>query len=513
MTDNPGEPGGAARPAARQAILLITDTTRWDMLGCYRDTGIATPHLDRLAAEGMRFERAYTCTPVCGPARAALLSGTWPHGNGGLANGMALAKNAHTLGQRVADAGLRAGYIGKWHLDGTDYFGNGRCPAGWDNGTWYDGRRYLEELSPQDRMRSRDPRTGRDTPIPSEFTFAHRCSDRAIQFLERYRDSGFLLVVSYDEPHGPSLSPEPYAHAYDEFSFPAGPNVADTLQRKPEHQRVWAGERLRADRSAVRVRSPGYFGAQSFVDAQIGRVLAAIGRLTPDALVCYTSDHGDALESHCLTNKGPAMYDEIARIPLLIRWPGVVPPGSVYRYPASHIDLAPTLLDALGCPVPPFLDGASMLPSLRDPGIRHSEAIFCEYARYEIDHDGFGGFQPLRGIFDGRHKLVINLLSGDELYDLDSDPGEMDNLIDSAGHAAVRDRLHDRLLDWMHASRDPFRGYYWERRPWRADAAAATWADRGMTRQREYDGYQPRMLDYDTGLPMEAAVRAKRFAP
>jgi uncharacterized sulfatase len=126
-----------------------------------------------------------------------------------------------------------------------------------------------------------------------------------------------------------------------------------------------------------------------------------------------------------------------------------------------------------------------------------------------VDHDGFGGFQPVRCVTDGRYKLVVSLLTSDELYDLDADPEEMHNLITSPAHAAARDRLHDELLAWMYESRDAFRGYYWARRPWRADAPSPDWEDRQMTRQREDDGYQPPMLDYDTGMPMTEAVRTK----
>jgi uncharacterized sulfatase len=132
-----------------------------------------------------------------------------------------------------------------------------------------------------------------------------------------------------------------------------------------------------------------------------------------------------------------------------------------------------------------------------------------EFARYETDHDGFGGFQLIRAAFDGRHKLVINLLTTDELYDLRDDPHEMVNLIASARHVSVRNALHDRILRWMNDTRDPFRGYYWERRPWRTDARIATWDYTGMTRQRENEPDEKRQLDYGTGLAMKSAVRKK----
>jgi uncharacterized sulfatase len=125
------------------------------------------------------------------------------------------------------------------------------------------------------------------------------------------------------------------------------------------------------------------------------------------------------------------------------------------------------------------------------------------------DHDGFGAFQPIRCICDGHYKLAINLMTTDELYDLQTDPSEVINLIDSEQHAAIRNDMHDRLLNWMNVSRDPFRGYYWGRRAWRPDFPV-TWANAGYTGQREDDGYLPRELDYDTGLTMTAATRPKQ---
>ncbi len=492
----------------RQIVMIMTDTQRWDMVGCYGNLDMKTPCLDQLANQGIRFERAYTCQPVCGPARAALFTGTYPHTNGSWGNDMPIGLNVRTIGQRLQDNGLHIGYVGKWHLDASDYFGTGRCPEGWDPAFWYDMRCYLEELSPEDRVRSRKPSTNREG-ISADFTFGHRCSNKAIDFLEKHADEDFFLVVSYDEPHDPCLCPPPYCDMYRDYVFPSSPNRRDTLINKPEHQQVWAGDLRTGEEPLPEIRNPDFFGCNSFVDAEIGRVLEAIDRAAPDALVIYTSDHGDALTSHGLCAKGPAMYDEIARIPFIVRWPGIVPAESVCRHPVSHIDIVPTILDAAGLPVPPFLEGRSMRATLENPDLRPNDAVFIEFGRYEVDHDGFGGFQPVRCVMDGRYKLVVNLMTSDELYDLETDPAEMNNLIDSEEHAALRNGLHDRLLTWMNDTRDPFRGYYWERRPWRDDACKADWRYTGMTRQREDDGYEPRMLDYVTGLEMTEAVRLK----
>jgi uncharacterized sulfatase len=163
----------------------------------------------------------------------------------------------------------------------------------------------------------------------------------------------------------------------------------------------------------------------------------------------------------------------------------------------------------MGLPVPRVFSGISLLPQLTGQAGQVNQQVFIEFGRYEVDHDGFGGFQPLRAAFDGRYKLVINLLTSDELYDLETDPDELVNRIGVPDQSAIRDKLHDAILDWMDQTRDPFRGYYWERRPWRSDAAQPTWAYTNMTHQREDEDYEPRQLDYDTGLPMTAATRKK----
>jgi uncharacterized sulfatase len=489
-----------------QAIIFMTDATRRDMLNCYRQTGLQTPNLDRLAAEGVRYERAYTTQPVCTPARSAIFTGLYPHTNGCWGNSMPLGDTVHSLGQRLTDKGVHCGYIGKWHLDGFDYFGTGKASPGWDPDVWYDQRDYLQELTPAERTRSRQEKLPSDNNLKADFTFAYRCSTRAIDFIEKNKDREFLLVVSYDEPHDPSLAPERYRELYREYAFPGGPNVADNLKSKPEEQSVWADGSLHTEPKPI--REPDLFGALTFVDSQIGRVLDQIDRNTPNAFVLYTSDHGGMLSSHRLYGKGPAMYEEITNVPLLVRWPGHAPKNVASNVPASHIDISGTMLEYFGEELPKVLEGGSMMKSIKDPTARSRDNVFIEWGRYEVDHDGFGGFQPIRCICDGRYKLSIHLLTSDELYDLDKDPAEMYNLIDSPEHAKLRNELHDKLLDWMDTSRDPFRGYYWGRRTWRPDYPVS-WENHGMTRQREDDGYLPRELDYDTGLPMKEATRTK----
>lgn len=495
---------------AKQFIFIMTDTQRKDMVGCYGNKDMKTPNLDKLSEEGILFENAYTAQPVCGPARAALFTGLYPHSSGAWTNCVGIDKTVKTIGKRIKDSGIANGYIGKWHLDGGDYFGEGKCPEEWNPDYWYDMKNYLDELTEEERVKSRIPSTIYEGEgYKEDFTFAHRCSNRAIEFLEENKDKDFLLVVSYDEPHHPFICPKEYAELYEDYEFPKSENIYDTLENKPEHHKVWAKDQSEVDREKLQIKVPVYFGSNTFVDYEIGRILDAYRNYAPDALVCYTSDHGDHLHSHQLDNKGPSMYQEIVNIPFIMSGKSIKDKNTLYKHPISHIDLAPTILDFFGIEKYKMMPGKSLMPLTEDVSVKINDKVFLEFGRYEVDHDGFGGFQPIRCVFDGRYKLVINLLTSDELYDLEKDPSEMNNLILDDSMKEIRDSLHNDILQWMNETRDPFRGYYWEQRPWRKDAREATWAYTGVTRQREEDYDENRQLDYATGLTMVDATREK----
>lgn len=492
----------------KQVVLIMTDTTRKDMLGCYGNEKIITPNIDKLANEGIRYQNAYTCQPVCGPARSSIFTGTFPHTNGVVTNSVALSDNMKTIGQRLTDNNIHCGYIGKWHLDGGDYFGIGKCPEGWDKKYWYDMRCYLNELTDEEKVKSRNPQTAFEPSMTEEFTFAHRCSNRALDFLEENKNEDFFLTVSYDEPHGPSLCPAPYNTMYENFKFDDYPNFDDDLSDKPFFQKLWAGNDINKSPSEINKPSKQlglFLGCNTFVDYEIGRVIDKINELIPDALVIFTSDHGDMLGSHKLQMKNATAYKEVANIPLIIRGGEA---GKVVNYPASHIDIVPTVLDYMGVNIPNMIEGKSMLPQIHDTDIKINDVVFCEFTRYEVDHDGFGGLQIMRAAITEKYKLVLNLLDSDEFYDLEKDPYEIENLIYNEDYKHQRNKLHDILLENMNQTRDLYRGYQWAVRIWRQNKTPR-WENDGYTRQRENEEYEPRQLDYDTGLPMIEPVRKK----
>lgn len=489
----------------KQIIMIMTDTQRKDMLGCYNtELEMNTPNLDALAYSGMRFEKAYCAQPVCGPARSAIFTGTFPHTNGSMANGMFLNQGTKNIGQRLMQSGIKTGYVGKWHLDGGDYFGDGICPEGWDPEYWYDMRNYLEDKSIEDRIKSRSFDVVINEDIQPEFTYANQCTNRAIQFIEEHKNEDFFLVVSYDEPHHPFLAPSEYFELFKNRQHSNNGNITKDLSGHPEHVQLWAESNNATDPSEYQL-----MGCNAYVDKEIGRVLNHINEINEEACVIYTSDHGASLGAHGLSDKGPAMYDEITNIPFIVKWKGLIEQNALCEDAISHIDIVPTILDMFGAKQAKALEGKSLFSTLKDKQVKTNTHVFMEFTRYEVDHDGFGGFQPIRAVTDGRYKLTVNLLTTDEMYDLKNDPGEMKNLIQSKEHIEIRNKLHDALLDWMNETRDPFRGYYWERRPWREDARKATWDYTKMTRQRATEDDEIAQLDYATGLPITELVRVK----
>ncbi|NCD06798.1 MAG: DUF4976 domain-containing protein [Spirochaetia bacterium] len=496
----------------RQVVFVMTDTTRWDMLGCYGNKDMKTPNLDQLANEGVKFNKNYTTQPVCGPARSAIFTGLYPHSNGGITNTVSLTEGVKTIGQYLKPNQINSAYIGKWHLDGGDYFGNGICPDGYDKDYWYDMRCYINELSDSEKVLSRQESASLENGgIKEEFTFAHRVSDRAIDYIDKNYDKDMFLCVSYDEPHQPYLCPEPYASMYENYDFPKTPNYYDNLENKPLYQKLWAGETLYEDKDNLKLRPQLFLGCNSFADYEIGRVLDKVKEKMPNALIIFTSDHGEALGAHSLNLKGPALYEEITHVPLIIKGSSFLqaPSNEEYNHVTSHIDLVPTLLDYYNINIPPVLAGKSMRSIIENPKDNIlREEVFCEFHRYEIDHDGFGGIQFMRGVISDDRKFAVHLLDNtDELYDTKKDPYELDNLIENEVYLEDRNYLHQKVLDWMNDTRDPYRGYQWKCRYWNKNKP--NWDCDGYTRQRPSDADEIKQLDYDTALEITENIRYK----
>ncbi len=452
-------------------VFIMTDTQNRSMVGAYGHRQVDTPNLDRLAAEGVRFDRAYTTCPLCTPARAGIFTGTHPPVNGAWCNNVPPYPTHPMWGKIFTHLGYRAGYTGKWHLDGSGYFGDGEPGGGFEPDWWYDGWRYAADIGKDmfDAYRgSRSPDALRQAGFTESHMWGHRVADRAIDFLEQTGDDPFILAVSFDEPHGPYVAPPEYWEKFDVEDIPPTEHFAGPLEGKPRLQEIHRNSSGKGDGWA---RQPDwttrFYGCNSYIDREIGRVIDAVDRLHgQDTCIIYTSDHGDMLGAHGLTSKGAMMYEQITNIPLIVRAPGLAG-GRACDAPVSHVDILPTMLDLAGASAPSCLHGQSLRPLLDGSAERTRDVAFISFTRFAINHDNWGEFYPIRCAVDGRYKLAINLFETDELYDLDSEAGEAVNRIDDPSLADVRDRLHDAILDEMDRVRDPFRSFRWGDRPWR----------------------------------------------
>ncbi len=415
---------------------------------------LETPHLDGLARDGVNFTHAFTAIPVCTPARSCLLHGRWSTQHLAIANWDTEAprpsvEGLPTFTGALAGAGYRLGYIGKWHVHRT------RTPLE------YGFHEYVSEEELQAR-RAADgfppvPHPGgwfgNVDSAPPEASALHYGAEEAIRFLRR-AERPFFLRWDPGEPHLPCVPPEPFNSLYPPETIPPWPGFPDPLEGKPaaqrQQRRTWGVDDWTWDDWAPVVGR--CLGVIAQLDAEAGRVLGVLDELglRDDTLVVYTTDHGDLCGSHGMMDKHFVMYDDVVRVPLVMRWPRRIPAGSSCDgFVCSSLDLATTFLEAAGVPVPPGFRGYGLipLPESGNPGWR--DDIFSMY------HGNQFGLYTQRMVRDRRWKYIWNAAAEDELYDLERDPGEIRNLARDPSAAGELERLRIRLIEWMNDVEDP----------------------------------------------------------
>ena len=444
---------------ARPNILLIhADQHRYDCLGVNGHPILQTPHLDRLAGEGVNFRHAFTPIAVCVPARCSLLTGVWPTRHGVTFNSDAetptrLDPNIATFSRELKRAGFWLGVVGKWQADGD------RTPQDVHFDRWvkdhaYHVWRQVQGLPP--RPWEAGWRGEVDGHITAEQSRLAWGANELIALLgaRAKADKPFFLRWDPSEPHLPNVVPEPYASMYPPGSVPPWPGFDDDLAGKPyiqaQQRRTWEFENWTWDDWAPLVAR--YLGEVSLLDAQVGRVLEALEGLglADNTLVIYSADHGDLCGSHGMVDKHFVLYDDVIRVPLLMRWPGRLPAGSVCEaFVSSALDLAYTFCEAAGTPPPATFQGRSLLSAADGSDEAPREDIFATY------HGNQFGLYSQRMVRNRRWKYVWNATAEDELYDLQADPGEIHNLAADGRHAEALAGLRRRLVEWMDQVQDP----------------------------------------------------------
>ncbi len=423
-------------------VFFFTDQQRWDTCGCYGQRLPVTPNLDQMAAEGVRFANAFTCQPVCGPARAALQTGRYPAVYGCHTNNRALPLDTTTIAHRLSAVGYEVGYIGKWHLasgpEETVNYREAPVPPERRGGykDYWLAADVLEFTSHPFEGHMFDAAGNR-----VEFRDQYRVdwqTDRVLDYLDtREGRRPFFLFVSYIEPH----------HQNDMKRY-VGP---------PGSDRRWARYEPPGDLAHAagdwRENYPDYLGAINALDSGLGRVrekLAQMG-MADDTLVIFTSDHGSHFRTRNAEYKR-SCHDGCLRIPLVVCGPGFRG-GIVREELASLIDVPPTVLEAGGADVPgdfhgrPLQEAVAGAPDWPDDvfaQLSESQVGRCVRTRrwkYSVTR------HPLA---DGDLALPwSDTYVEDFLYDLEADPHEQHNLVLEPGYGEVRAELRSRLLHWI----------------------------------------------------------------
>ncbi|NLF39898.1 sulfatase-like hydrolase/transferase [bacterium] len=443
--------------AAKPNILFVyADQHRYDCTGVNGHPLVQTPAMDGLAREGANFSHAFTPIPICVPARCSLLSGRWPTEHGTIFNYdgetfKPFSPEQPTCARAVRDAGYHAIHIGRWHVDPkltpVDYGFHDYVPE-WRYGQW----RKARGLKPA-------PRSGfagaADTHISAAESRPVWSANQVIRFLEYTREYPDPVFIHWHltEPHLPCDPPEPFASMYDPKSITPWPGFNDSFEGKPLIQRqmlrTWNVENMTWDDWAPIVAR--YLGVVSLVDHALGLVLDTLDRLgmRENTLVIYTSDHGDMCGSHRMVDKHYVMYDDVVRVPMMMRWPGVVPAGATCGdFVSNAVDLATTFCHVAGAAIPASFSGTVLFPFADKPAKGKRGDIFASYHGNQ-----FGSFSQ-RMVRDRRWKYVWNATCEDELYDLDADPGELKNRVADQACAPELSRLRLRMLDWMGSTHD-----------------------------------------------------------
>lgn len=457
----PRPPRGEARVKGPNILIIVGDDHGAGTLGIDGDPRQATPRLDALARQGVRFDRAFCNSPVCTASRQSFITGRLPHAVGVTRLLTPLPDDAVTLGDWLGDLGYDTAAIGKMHFNGPSKHGFVERVDSNDWSKWLDAHPPPKGDKPRAWRPFQDPAAvwlnaeGHSYGLPLASMESTYFVDRVAEYFNRHKDKKkarpFAMVVGFYEPHSPFKFPHEWKGKFRPEQFTAYPvSESDRL----EQPKIFAS--LKPEE--VQGIQASFYTSLSFLDHQIGKVLDALDAsgLAEDTIVVYFGDHGYMLGQHGRFEKH-CSYEPAVRVPLIVRWPGHLPRARRVTELVELVDVLPTLLDLAGQPSPPDLHGQSLKRlALGETGARGRDMVVCEYleneeamvrsSRYKLvvgtgsrqRKDGYETGRPLPGPFE-------------KLYDLDADPEETTNLRDRPDLGSIaldlRRKLHDRLVN------------------------------------------------------------------
>lgn len=438
-------------------LMLVMDQFRYDL---FLRKDIKTPYLDTLAEEGVSFQDAFTPCVLCSPARASILTGKYPHNHGILNNVHeedALRQDLPdqpTLNTILKKQGYYQAYYGKWHV------ARRKSPLhfGFDEGVVIDSNHPPEGVQYLYRPPINLPIHG-DPPYGTlrggvEGTDTYEIAQLGIDFLQRQSGEGrpFFLRLDWPGPHFPHIIPESYATIYKGEDMDLDANFYDNLRDKPQIQKILREKYApitSLTREGWQELRAYYYGYVTMLDHQLGRVLKNLEKegYSQQTIILFTSDHGDMTGAHRLFNKGALAYEEVIRVPLIIKVPGGFS-GIKVGGGVLNLDLMPTLLEAVGIEAPKG-DGISLWPLLLGEDQYLRDEVYMEFHGDEL------GLYSQRILRTERYKFIYNGPDINELYDLQIDPFEMVNLVDDPLYRELKEDLKERLVEKMKAHDDP----------------------------------------------------------
>lgn len=465
----PPDSSSAQRP---NIVFVITDQQRFDTIGALGHGHVRTPNLDRLVAEGAAFTNTYVTSPSCAPSRASLFSGLYPHTTGVLRNDEPWH---HSWVEQLGETGYHCVNVGKMHtypyeasvgfherhvVENKDRE-TPRLPFyldTWDKALWARGVRKPSRVTYAEREDYAERLGAFEWEPPADLHADTFVGSLATMWLDTWRGGRpFFLQIGFPGPH-PPYDPTPEAlDAYRDQPVPMPHRSREEIDSQPQALKDLRAQHMSVDHDAiVHLDEPSdeqlerqrrhYYANITMIDEQLGEIRDALERrgVLDNTLIVFTSDHGDTLNDHGQSQKW-SMYEGSVHVPAIVWGPGRVEPGQVLDGLTSHMDLGPTILEYAGVEIPSWFEAQSLVPALSGepyPGRSH---VFSEHARDRI----LAGTANMTMIVKGTWKLVEYLDPDDgQLFDLETDPGEMSNLYESPQHAELRSELLLTISKW-----------------------------------------------------------------
>lgn len=441
---------------ARPNILwYCTDQQRFDTIGALGNSFVRTPTIDRLVEEGVAFTHAYCQSPICTPSRSSFMTGMYSTRVHNTRNGNeSFPDHPPLITKLIADSGYTCGMIGKFHLQSSGYRTEPRLDDGFSfwrfshapRDDWKEGHHYAEWV----REQGGDLDSLRNSPnrVPTEFHQTTWASECAIEFISQHEgNEPWLLNVNIYDPHPPFIPPKAYADQYDPEEMP-GPyfQESDLAQQAKLASLDFQDDVKPPDEHDAKRKQADYYAMIGQIDDQFARILKSLDESgqRENTVIIFTSDHGETLGDHGLMYKGCRFYEGLVRVPLIFHCPSRFQGNQQSPALVELLDMTATILDFAGVEQPVYLQGTSLLSMLRGSTSleQHRDFVRCEYFDALDPHftGGTGTYGTMHRT--DRYKLCLyHDKNIGELYDLQEDPWEFNDLWDSPDHHSIKCQL------------------------------------------------------------------------